>query len=297
MTLNNLPILHGADGYPTGWLNSSWMVDPTVVLAAFAMASGYVLYTGTFNARRPDASERPVGSKQRLAFLLGCLVFLVALGPPLDDWSDKYLLTAHMAQHMLLIFVVAPLWLYGIPGWMLQPLTNNSITNTAGCALTRPVAALIASNALIIFWHVPGVYDRALMWEPVHVVQHGAFLMAALIGWWPVLGSLPAWPKLSEPLQCLYLFLYSLPAGLVGAFITFAAAPMYGFYADSPRIFGLSLEMDQQLAGLMMWVGGSSIYFLWVTIIFLGWGAREDAAEYASRKPAGAIGVKHIASR
>jgi putative membrane protein len=231
-----------------------------------------------------------VSTSQRIAFLLGCLVFLIALGPPIDDWSDDYLLSAHMAQHMLLMFVVAPLWLYGTPSWLLQPLADNRFTNAIGYAVTRPVIALIASNAMVIVWHLPGVYNQALLSEPVHVVQHGFFIVAALLAWWPVLGPLPAWPKISsEPLQCLYLFLYSLPGGLVGAAITYAAVPMYDFYADSPRIFGISLDMDQQLAGLMMWVAGSTIYFLWITTIFLRWGAREDEAEYRPRQGAVAI--------
>lgn len=294
MTLNPLPVLHGADGFPTGWLHSNWMIDPTVVLAAFALAAGYVLYTGTFNARRPDAADRAVSGRQRVAFLLGCLVFLIALGPPLDDWSDEYLLSAHMTQHMLLMFVAAPLWLYGIPAWLLRPLANNRITNAAGYAITRPVAALVLSSAMVIFWHVPVVYNKALLSEPVHIVQHGMFLLAAVIAWWPVLGPLPSWPKLSDPLQCLYLFLYSLPGGLVGAAIVFAEVPMYDFYAGSPRIFGISLSMDQQLAGLMMWVGGSSLYFLWITAIFLRWGAREDEAEYASHSTASTIDTSRV---
>jgi len=115
-----------------------------------------------------------------------------------------------------------------------------------------------------------------------------------MIAWWPVLGPLTAWPKLSDPLQCLYLFLYSLPGGLVGAFITFGTPPMYEFYAQSPRIFGISLDMDQELAGLMMWVGGSSIYFLWITKIFLAWGAREDAAEYASHSTVNTIDTSRV---
>lgn len=273
------------------------MIDPTVVLVAFVLGAGYVLYTGTFNARREDVAERSVSSRQRVAFLIGCLVFLVALGPPLDDWSDEFLLSAHMAQHMLLMFVVAPLWLYGTPPWLLQPLAENRITNALGYAITRPVAALLVSNAVLIFWHVPGVYNRALISEPVHVVQHGVFIVAALLAWWPVLGPLAAWPGLSEPLKCLYLFLYSLPGGLVGAAIAFAAVPMYDFYAESPRIFGIGLDMDQELAGLMMWVGGSSIYFLWITSIFLRWGAREDEAEYASRSIAGTIDTSQVVPR
>ncbi|MEZ4498741.1 MAG: cytochrome c oxidase assembly protein [Thermomicrobiales bacterium] len=278
----NLPTLHSGVGFPTGWLHSDWRIDPSVLLVAFAMAAGYTLLTGTRNAKRPDAAERLVSTGQRVRFLLGCVVFVVALGPPLDDWSDNYLLTAHMAQHMLLMYVVAPLWLSGTPTWLLAPLTRQPIMHQIGYAITRFAPALVISNALVIFWHLPGVYDRALQSEPIHVMQHGVFLIAALLAWWPVLGPLPAWPRLSEPLQCLYLFLTSLPSGLVGAFITFAAVPAYTFYGNTPRIFGISLEVDQQAAGLMMWVGGSSIYFLWITAIFLRWGGRSDAEEHGS---------------
>ncbi|MBX3070622.1 MAG: cytochrome c oxidase assembly protein [Thermomicrobiales bacterium] len=275
----NWPILHSGVGFPTGWLHSNWRIDPTVVLAAFAIAAAYVLATGHFNNSRPDAAERIVTRKQRVLFLLGCALFIVALGPPLDDWSDNYLLSAHMTQHMLLLFAVAPLWLAGTPSWLLEPLTRQPAINSIGYAVTRFVPALFISNAIIIVWHVPGVYDRALQSEPIHVLQHGSFMIAALIGWWPVLGPLPAWPRLTEPLQCLYLFLTSLPSGVVGAFITFGAVPMYHFYENSPRIFGIALDVDQQLAGLMMWVGGSSIYFLWITSIFLRWGRRADDDE------------------
>ncbi|CAN5525651.1 cytochrome c oxidase assembly protein [soil metagenome] len=282
--LTSLPVLHGQDGFPTGRLSSDWAIDPTVVIVAFAILAAYVLYTGTFNARREDAEKRPVSTKQRMAFIAGVVVFLVALGPPIDDWSDSYLLTAHMVQHMLLMFVVAPLWLYGLPGWVFDPLVRNRIANRFGYTLTRPVAALVVTNAVVIFWHVPGAYNRALLSEPVHVMQHGFILIAALISWWPVLGRNPAWPRLTEPMQCLYLFLYSLPTSLVGALITFGGVPVYDYYATVPRIFGIGLDMDQQLAGLLMWVGGGSIYFLWVTRIFLAWGAREDRAEALPRR-------------
>ncbi|MGD9714736.1 MAG: cytochrome c oxidase assembly protein [Thermomicrobiales bacterium] len=292
------PVLHSGQGFPTGWLHSNWRIDPTVVLAAFGITAAYILLTGTLNNRRPDAVERQTTARQRVLFILGSLAFLIALGPPLDDWSDNYLLTAHMTQHMMLMFIVAPLWLIGTPGWLLEPLTRSTWSNRVGYAITRFVPALVISSAIVIFWHFPGTYDLALKSEPIHELQHGSFLIASLLAWWPVLGSLPAWPKLEEPVQCLYLFLISLPGGLVGAFITFAGVPIYHFYENVPRIFGFSLEVDQQIAGLMMWVGGSSIYFLWITTIFLSWGRRADDAEHGSMIiPATTAEASHVPGR
>lgn len=266
-----------------------------VVLSSFGLAALYILWTGPLNRRRPGSEDRQTSGKQTASFLLGCLAYLIALAPPLDDWSDFYLLSAHMLQHMIIMFVVAPLFLAGTPAWVLQPLANNRITNKIGWALTRPIVAGVLSTAIVAIWHFPGSYDLALKHEPVHIAQHGSFLIASLLAWWPVLGPMPAWPKIqSPPLQCLYLFLYSIPAGLIGAFIAMSEPGFYDYYVSVQRIFGIDLEMDQQLAGLMMWVGGSMIYLLWITYIFLTWAGKEEAADRAQTRqpvPAGAEGT------
>ncbi len=267
-----------------------------VVLSSFALAALFVLWTGPLNRRRPGSEKRQTTGKQTTAFLLGCLAYLIALSPPLDDWSDFYLLSAHMVQHMIIMFVVGPLFLVGTPAWVLQPLANNRITDKIGWTLTRPIVAGVLSTAIVILWHMPGMYDAALRHEPIHIAQHGSFLIASLLAWWPVLGPLPAWPKIqSPPLQCLYLFLYNIPAGLIGAFITMSAPGFYGFYSGVQRIFGIELDVDQQLAGLLMWVGGSTIYLLWITYIFLSWAGREEAADREQRPsapPGAPAGVK-----
>jgi putative membrane protein len=279
----HIQLLH-AGVPPTGWLHSDWSPEPMVVLSAFALAALFVLWTGPLNRRRPGSEERPTTGRQTAYFLFGCLAYLLALSPPLDDWSDFYLLTAHMFQHMIVIFVVAPLLLAGTPAWVLQPLANIRIVDKIGLFLTRPLVAGIVSTLIVIFWHVPDAYDAALRHEPIHIVQHGWFLIGGLLAWWPVLGPLPAWPRIaSPPVRCLYLFLYSLPSSLVGVFITMSATGFYPFYDNVERIFGIDLETDQQLAGLMMWVGGSMIYLLWITVIFLTWASREEAADREPR--------------
>ena len=63
--------LHSGTGYPTGWLHSDWIPDPTVVISAFLIAAAYLLYTGSMNQRRPDAADRPVTTKQRVLFVSG----------------------------------------------------------------------------------------------------------------------------------------------------------------------------------------------------------------------------------
>jgi cytochrome c oxidase assembly factor CtaG len=271
-----LPVLHTGDYPPTGFLSSDWAVDPTVVLAAIGMLVAYTYITGP---KARAAGRPPASRKQRASFIAGVLIFFVALTPPLDDWADWYLLSAHMFQHMLLMFGTAPLLLLGLPAWMFEPVVQRPLWNRVGASLTHPVTAFVVSNILITVWHLPGPYDAALRNELVHAVQHGSFLAAALLGWWPVFGPVPAWSRLSLPLQCVYLFVTSIPSGIVGAFVALAEPGLYHFYVTSPRLWGISLAADQEFAGVMMWVGGSIIYLLIITALFFRWAAREDAKE------------------
>jgi putative membrane protein len=224
-----------------------------------------------------------VSGGQKAAFVGGVVTLFVALGPPLDDWSDHYLLTAHMVQHLLLVMLAAPLLLYGTPGWMLEPLTRNWLTNTAGYRLTRPLVAFAVANAVFVLWHVPMFYEMALRSQPVHVLEHMTMLGTALLVWWPILGPLPRWPRLPLPLHSLYFFAMTLPGAAVGAFITFADPGLYAPYDTARRIFGIDLATDQQVAGLLMWVGVSAIYLLLITFSFFRWAAREEAASTSDR--------------
>lgn len=287
----NLPnvLLHTGGAYPSGWLNSDWRPEPGVIIGVFAIIAAYIWWTGPKNRDAQGNPIHPVSTGQRVAFVLGSLIVLVALNPPLDDWSGSYLLSAHMFQHMLLMFAVAPLWLGGMPEWLLRKIVSRGPIVRIGYAVTRPVVALAVSSVITTLWHLPFAYDAALGSEPIHIVQHASFLFAALLGLWPVMGRLAEWPGIGSPLNCLYLFLASIPGGVVGAFITLAAPGIYEGYTNAPRIWGMSLATDQEIAGLLMWVFGSTLYLLAITVFFFQWAGREEEKERrgGSTAPAG----------
>jgi putative membrane protein len=305
------PILHAGGVDPTGWLWSDWNVEPTIAIGLLALVAGYLVAVGRRSEvggrknggetasresrvasremdEQPAAAPLPTSdlrppTRQRASFIAGAVVLFVALGPPLDDWADHYLLTAHMVQHLLLILLAAPLLLYGTPAWMLEPLTRNRVTNAIGYWLTRPIVAYAIANAVFVIWHVPLFYESALRSQPVHVFEHMTMLGAAILAWWPTLGPLPQWPQLALPLHSLYYFAMTIPGSAIGAFITFAAPGLYAPYDTAPRIFGIDLATDQHLAGLLMWVVVSAIYLLLITISFFRWAAREEAADRAEQ--------------
>lgn len=103
--------------------------------------------------------------------------------------------------------------------------------------------------------------------------------------WWPVLGALPQWPRISPLLQCLYFFALTLPGAFVGAFVTFAQPGLYRPYDTAPRVFGIDPATDQQLAGLLMWVGEGTIFLALISFTFLRWSAAQEAATRARPAP------------
>jgi putative membrane protein len=302
--LVGLPILHVGGVDPTGPLWSDWNLEPTIVVGLLALVAGYLFLvrrreSATASRSRAKTSPEPddTGKGHTGAFIAGAVVIFIALGPPLDDWSDHYLLTAHMVQHLLLILLAAPLLLYGTPAWLLEPLTRNRITNTIGYWLTRPVVAYALANTVLVLWHVPVIYDAALQSQPVHVLEHGMLIGAAMLAWWPVLGPLPQWPRLPLPLHSLYYFAMTLPGGVVGAFITFADPGLYSPYDTARRIFGIDLATDQQVAGLLMWVAVSVIYLLLLTVSFFRWAARDEDKVDVVGSGARDAGVVAVAQR
>lgn len=277
-----LPPMHGDPWLMTGPWWTTWVLDATVAVGVFGLAAWYIWVTGPLNRNSPGSEERPISFGQRAAFLTGCFMLLVALGPPLEDWATL-LLSAHMIQHVLLTLVVPPLFLLGTPAWLLRPLLRWRWVERTGYLLTRPLVALFISGFTFVIWHIPEFYNAALIIEPLHVFQHITYLVTAIIGWWPILGMLPEWPRLHPLPMCLYLFAQTLAGGIIGAFITVGEVPMYGFYATVPRAWGIDVASDQQFGGLIMWLGVNAFYLAMITIVFLTWATREEAKEHEPR--------------
>lgn len=280
-----IPPRHGDPWQLQPPLWTSWRIDPTVLIGVFALAAAYILLTGPLNDRRVDAAARSVTRKQRISFLAGCVVLLLALGPPLEDWSGL-LMSGHMTQHLLLIFAVPPLILYGTPAWLLEPLLRWPVVARAGYLLTRPVTAFALSSAVILIWHLPVVYEAALQFTPLHILQHQLFLLTAILVWWPLLGPLPEWPRSSPLIQIALLIALTFPGAIVGSFLTLGQPGFYPTYTTVPRMWGIALATDQQAAGLLMWVGGGIIYLLLVTIVFFQWAAAAETHGPEDARPA-----------
>jgi putative membrane protein len=254
----------------------------SVVAGLVGLLVVYILCVGPYRDRFADS--RRVPPARRVAFGAGIVVAFIALATPLDSLADEYLFTAHMVQHLLLTLVVAPLLLIGTPGWLLrQALRSTRLIGFVHWA-RHPLVAFFGFNVVFSLAHIPTFYELTLANEPLHAVEHVVFIGTAMLMWMPVLSPVPdiaaPYPALG---QVLYLFLQTVPASLVGALLTATSSPFYPTYVLAPRVSSLSPLEDQQLGGLIMWVG-SGVYFLIATgVVFFVWASREEAA---NRRPA-----------
>jgi putative membrane protein len=255
------------------WLGGEIHAD--VVLGVVLLAGGYTWAI--------VASRQPTPLGPPAAFFGGCAALLVALNGPLHDLSDYYLFSAHMVQHLLLTLLVAPLWLAGTPGWMLDALAERAASLRGLAAvmswLTRPLPAFATFSVAIVAWHLPGPYNAALETHAWHVVEHLVLLGAATVGWWPILSRSARLPALPYAGQLLYLFVFGMPMTVVAAMVTGAEDVLYPFYAAAPRLFDLTPLEDQRLGGLIMWVPAGIIPVVAFTVVFFRWAAAEREAD------------------
>jgi putative membrane protein len=257
----------------------SWFrgeVHAEVVLGVVALAAAYTW--ATLVARRPESLATP------LAFFGGCAALLAALNGPLHDLSDYYLFSAHMVQHLVLTLVVAPLWLVGTPGWMLDGAVGRAPEWIAGLLrlATRPLPAFAAYTVALVAWHLPGPYNTALEIHGWHVVEHLVLLAAAVLGWWPILARSARLPGLPYAAQLLYLFVFGMPMTVVAAMVSGAEQVLYPYYATAPRVVDLTPLADQHLGGMIMWVPAGLVPVIAFTVVFFRWVRAEREVDDAA---------------
>lgn len=270
-----------------GWLLVTYSPPLSVIAGVLGLAIVYWLCTQPYRSRFRDSAR--VSVARQVAFYSGVALTLIALASPLDTIADLYLFSAHMLQHEVLILGVAPLLLAGTPGWLLRDLLDSTHLTGFVRVARHPLIAFFGFNFVFSLAHLSSVYELTLASEPLHALEHVIFIGTAMLMWMPVLSPVPDIARPYPPLgQVLYLFLQTIPASLVGALLAATGTAYYATYAAAPRITALSAVEDQQLGGLLMWVGGG-VYFLIATgVVFFAWASREEAAD---RRPGIPMGV------
>ena len=253
------------------WHNEPWLIGGLVALGwLWAVLAGPWRAQLTTRSNAPAPVVFPRGHAVR--FYLSLFVFYLAVGSPLDQIAERYLFSAHMLQHQLLMYPAAILFLLGIPHWMMDPFLAHAGVRTPLRLLTHPLLCVVIYSLVVSVWHAPTLYDLALRNKLVHVIEHIMFFVAALLYWWPVLSPSRVLPRRQYGVQMLYLVAVVVTMTPVFAYITFSGHILYPTYEFAPRLIAnFSAADDQLLAGTMMKLIGMLVSLGAFMVAFYRW--------------------------
>lgn len=217
--------------------------------------------------------------RQSVYFFIGLTIIILSVASPLYFLGENYLMSAHMTIHVLLLLVAAPLLVLGIP----SSVQNKILLRFSEGISKVPWLPWMSGVCIMWFWHIPAIFNL------FYNVQHRYFLENIHLVSLVLAGILFSWPLISPfrkyrmpPLNAvLYLSAACIFCSILGLLITFAPVGVYTHYMHIQDRFGflnlirnqngISVLVDQQISGLIMWVPGCLIYLTASMIILMRW--------------------------
>lgn len=247
-----------------------WHNEPHLIGGLILLGWLYALGTGPLRNRLAPGAAYP--RNKAIQFYSSLILFYLAVGSPLDQIGERFLLSAHMIQHQLIMYPAAILFLLGLPDWLVSKVTARPSLRGLIHFLTRPLICGLVYIITYSVWHAPALYDWALQNRYVHIAEHVMFFGAALFYWWPILSPSREFPRCTYATQMLYLVGVVIGMTPVFAFIAFTGDILYPTYEYAPRLFAdFGPGEDQLLGSVIMKVGGMGMTFIIFIIAFYHW--------------------------
>jgi len=252
------------------YLTGHWSFDPVVIVMALTVVAHEIGLRRL--SRRSRSSAQRARRVRSLIFYAGLVTLLLAIMSPLDYWSDDYFFV-HMIDHLLLAFFAPILIVLGAPwvplmfflpvksrrsvGKFLYLSTNAAGLRAVGRFLRSPTFALVFFNFVMVFWHIPAVFDAGEANQVIHIwLMHTSFLVAGVLLFLQILQSHPMKPAKGP--------LWQGGAILVtNAIMTVLAMSMSimtstSWYRVYDHVAGVTMApfTDQQIGAAILWVCG-----------------------------------------
>ena len=279
----------------------TWQFEPTVLLGV-ALALGLYVWGVRYSLAKGLARHLPPW--RWICFLSSLLSIVLALESPIDAWAGTYL-WAHMIQHILLLYVAAPLMLVGAPLMpMLRAFPLETRRRTLRWVMVHPsprhvilsIGRLIGNTRVawflfvgdFIIWHLAPVYDAALSYPLLHYFEHICFLGTAVVFWSQVAPSVPLKPQLAYPGRIAYLLLAAMVSGFISLVLIYSNHPIYTYYLHVPRPAGALTPLDDQIAAAaIMNIMDLLLYGTFIMVLLWLW-ITQALAEDAKEQPGAA---------
>jgi putative membrane protein len=184
----------------------------------------------------------------RRAALITGLVLLVALWAGPLRGASSHSFAVHMALHMGIVAIAAPLLGYGIAR-AFDPASRHPL-------LFSPLFAAMLEFVVVWSWHMPALHQAARASAMLFATEQASFLIAGLLVWTACLGDRR--DRGRSLMGTLALLLTSMHMTLLGALIAFASRPLY---SHAGHIGDAAAQVaDQQLGGVIMLLVGGAAY-------------------------------------
>lgn len=214
-----------------------------------------------------------------LPFAFANVLMILCFFSPLSILSQYYLFSAHMAVHVLLLLIVGPLLLVSFN-------RDNKRYGLFHFFAQYPLLCWMAGVGIMWLWHIPVVFNNMMHMPVIYgfdiasLVENSSLLLAGILFSLPVLS-----PKKTErvaPLSgVLYLFTACVGCSILGLLITFAPTNIYHHYLAMNDIYSwnniiatqwqMNKSIDQQIAGLIMWVPCCLVYVAGSMYLLIKW--------------------------
>jgi putative copper resistance protein D len=276
-------LAHGPDPGPpdASTLLTGWSFHAEVWLPLILAGWGYRAAMGRVNAGHP---HNRVPRFRWWAWLGGLVALALALASPIERY-DTTQFSVHMVQHLLIALVAAPLLVMGAPitlllrvatpkarkGFLLPILHSRAVKVIANPVVTWCLFALVMWET-----HFSPLFNAALEDPSIHFLEHGLYLVTAMLFWYPVVGADPGPYRLPHPARVGYLGL-GLPFGsFLGLAIFSSSSVLYAHYATLQRSWGPDALTDQAWAGGIMWVCGDLAFLTGLILAVAVWLRAEE---------------------
>jgi putative membrane protein len=245
--------------------------SPVDHLLLVAVACAAVVTYGAAWVHRPDAA------RGRLAAWVGAIVVtLAATAPPFEGWADRSF-TGHMAQHLALIVLAAPLFVLAQPvrtmhhsPWFAHRPGRRE--RAVSRWWHRRGALLAPALFLLVLYvtHLTSVYEWALENQFVHDLEHVGYVATA-VALWAVIhtaGRRGPLPRIGVALAVI------AGMAMLGVVLMSASEPLIPTYVE--RLGADRALDDQRLAASFMWAGGMGLTLpLLLTSVWV-WASAEE---------------------
>jgi len=175
----------------------------------------------------PEGKEHTY--KKTISFVVGLIVFFIALGSPLNILG-RLIFRAHMIQMLLLLFIAAPLLLYGMKTEGLNWLVDRFKLHQFAQKFTNPIISIYIFHALWLLYHVPIVFNFVRIEYGWNYLTVFFLFFACLILWMPIFPIMKSSKKLRGKSLRKYCFInvtLFIPMVFIYLFVPNSLYPIY----------------------------------------------------------------------